>query len=129
MAWIKAGAVYFAAVFAAGFAMGVIRVLLVIPRVGETVAVCLELPLMLAASWIVCRRVWKRFPDADPARAGAWAFGLLMLAELSLSIIIAGRSVEEHFATYRTVHAMLGLVGQIGFAVIPWIQKQNGVAS
>jgi hypothetical protein len=31
------------------------RVLLIAPRLGETAAVFLETPLILAASWFVCR--------------------------------------------------------------------------
>jgi hypothetical protein len=40
----KAGLVYVSAVFPAGFALGVLRVLLVAPRMGEVGAVLLELP-------------------------------------------------------------------------------------
>ena len=48
-----AGDAYFALVFAAGFLLGSIRVLIIIPRSGEAVVVGLELPIMLAVSWIV----------------------------------------------------------------------------
>ena len=42
---ILAGVVYFGCVFAAGFALGVLRTVLVVAVVGETVAVALELPI------------------------------------------------------------------------------------
>jgi uncharacterized membrane protein YGL010W len=41
--------------FSIGFILGTIRVLLFAPRVGETIAVTVEAPIMLAASWFVCR--------------------------------------------------------------------------
>lgn len=41
-----AGLAYFAVVFAAGFALGVLRVLFAMPILGETVAVLFELPVM-----------------------------------------------------------------------------------
>jgi hypothetical protein len=51
----KAGALYAIIVFVIGFILGTIRVLLVAPRLGETTAVIIEAPIMLAASWFVCR--------------------------------------------------------------------------
>ena len=52
---IKAGALYAIVVFSIGFMLGTIRVLLLAPRLGETTAVIIEAPMMLAASWFVCR--------------------------------------------------------------------------
>src|SRR5262245_49583676 len=51
----KAGGLYAIIVFLIGFILGTIRVLLVAPRLGETTAVIIEAPIMLAASWFVCR--------------------------------------------------------------------------
>jgi hypothetical protein len=51
----KAGAFYALIVFLIGFIFGTLRVLLLAPRFGETAAVILETPVMLAASWFVCR--------------------------------------------------------------------------
>jgi len=42
-------------VFLIGFILGTIRVLLLVPRLGETTAVIVEAPIMLTASWFVCR--------------------------------------------------------------------------
>lgn len=46
----KAGALYAIIVFLIGFILGTIRVLLLVPHMGETTAVISELPIMLAAS-------------------------------------------------------------------------------
>jgi hypothetical protein len=52
---------------------------------GETSAVLLELPLMIAASWLLCgwalRRLWVPARAADRAVMGAVAFTMLMAAE------------------------------------------------
>jgi hypothetical protein len=52
---IEAGALYATMVFLMGFILGTIRVLLLVPRLGETIAVIVEAPIALAASWFVCR--------------------------------------------------------------------------
>ena len=57
---LKAGALYFAVVFAVGFALGAIRTLWLVRRVGTRTAELMEMPLMLvvtilAARWTVLR--------------------------------------------------------------------------
>jgi hypothetical protein len=120
---VRAGLAYFAVVFAVGFALGTLRTLVVVPAVGETAAVLLELPLMLAASWIASGWIVDRFavPATVGARfaTGAFAFALLMLAELALSVFLAGRTPAGHLALYALVPHQLGLAGQIAFALFP----------
>lgn len=122
----KAGAVYFASVFAAGFLLGAARILLLLPRLGETAAVLLELPVMLAVSWIACRVICKRVgvPPLRSGRAvmGGVAFALLMVAELGLSMLGFGRTLAEHLDIYRHLPGQLGLAGQIAFAAFPVVQ-------
>lgn len=56
----KAAVAYALAVFAIGFVLGTIRLLLLVPRLGATIAVSVEMPLILALSWYVCG-AWMRF--------------------------------------------------------------------
>jgi hypothetical protein len=51
----EAGALYATIVFLIGFILGTIRVLLLVPYLGKMTAVIIEAPIMLAASWFVCR--------------------------------------------------------------------------
>ncbi|MCE9522664.1 MAG: hypothetical protein K8S25_09560 [Alphaproteobacteria bacterium] len=112
--------------FAAGFALGTIRVLFVIPQLGETNAVLLELPVMLALSWVACRWLVRRF--AVPPRVvnrlvmGGVAFAFVMLAELGVSVFGFDRTLPEHFAAYRSIAAQIGLAAQLGFAAFPLVQ-------
>jgi hypothetical protein len=55
-------------VFFVGFILGTVRVLLIAPRLGETAAVLLETPVMLVASWFVCRWYVKRLGTARRIR-------------------------------------------------------------
>jgi hypothetical protein len=126
---IRAGLAYFLLVFAAGFVLGTLRVTLIIPRIGELAAVCLEVPILLTLAWLICRAIIRRFdvPATLGARLamGVFAFALLMLAELALSVLLAGRSPAQHFALYRQLAHQIGLAAQIGFAAIPLLQRRS----
>lgn len=125
---LLAAATYFGGVFAIGFCLGVPRTLLLEPRIGDMPAVAIELPLLLMVAWWICARVLRRQPlsPGDGLPMGALAFALLMLAETSLSLWLAGRSLAEHLALYSQPAHQLGLTGQLLFALFPWLQLRQG---
>ena len=122
----KAGLGYFVVAFGFGFLLGTVRMLVIVPAVGEMSAVMLEMPIMLAISWFSSRWLVGRFrvPDGLAPRLvmGGLAFALLMLAEAGLSILGFGRSLAEHLASYRQAASIMGLLGQLAFASFPAIQ-------
>ncbi|WP_309603794.1 hypothetical protein [Phenylobacterium sp.] len=122
-----AGAVYFAIVFAWAFALGVVRVLVVAPRVGEVAAVLVEAPLVLAASWLACRWTVRRL-GVGPAVGerlimGALAFLLLMIAEFALSLLAFGRPARAWLEGFATPAGAIGLAAQIAFGFVPLLQR------
>jgi hypothetical protein len=123
---LRAGIAYFLIVFAIGFVLGTVRVLVVAPQFGATHAVLIELPIMLTASWIACAWLVRRFKVAGEFGArlvmGAFALALLMAGELAVSLFAFGRTVEEHFTVYGTLDAQLGLAAQLLFAAFLLIQ-------
>ncbi len=110
-------------VFAAGFVLGTLRVLVLAPRLGETGAVLLELPVMIAVSYLCARGCVLRWrvPARLAPRAvmGALAFALLMLLEFGLSTLVFGNTPRAHLARYGEALALLGLAGQLIFAAMP----------
>jgi len=123
---VIAGMTYFLFVFLLGFGLGTLRVLLVAPRLGETTAVLLEVPIMLAASWVVCGRCKRRFdvpPRADAkALMGAVAFVLLITAEMAVAVFLFGRSPTDFLTGYRTTAGAIGIAGQVAFGLMPlWV--------
>jgi hypothetical protein len=122
---IKAGGLYFALVFAVAFLVGVVRVMVLAPRVGALPAVAIEVPLILGVSWIACRFVLQRIP-VDGVRnrlaMGVFAFAALMATEAGLDLAF-GHNLAEHFAAMGTPAGLLGLAGQIGFAALPLIRR------
>lgn len=121
---LAAGFRYFIGVFAIGFVLGSVRTLLLVPRLGDTAAVLLELPVMIAAAWIICKRLLRRhrLTSGGAAIMGAAAFALLMLAESGLSILLFRRNLLEHLSLYAEAAHLLGLAGQLAFAAFPWLQ-------
>lgn len=123
---IAAGVAYFAIVYAIGFVLGTIRTLLLMPRVGLLAAIVIELPLLLGASWLICR--WLTQALALPATSGPRiamglvAFALLLAAEAALSMLLIGETFAQHLASYRGLPQLLGLAGQILFALFPLLQ-------
>jgi hypothetical protein len=54
---------------------------------------------------------------------GATAFGLLMCAELGLSVLMFGRPAAEWLASLGTAPGAIGLAAQVAFGLVPLIQK------
>lgn len=123
LAALRLGSVYFAVVFAAGFVLGVARTLWIAPQVGELAAVALESPVMIAVSAAACFAVLGRAPagfSASQAWAmGGFAFALLIAAEMVLATAWMGTAPQDLLSAYARPEAMLGLAGQVVFALLP----------
>lgn len=125
--FVSAAAVYFAAIFALGFALGTARVLVTAPALGEVWATVLELPVMLAASWFVCGYAIRRYavsPQTGPRMGmGLLALLLLLAAETALGVAGFGRSLDQQFSEYLKLGPALGLMAQLAFASFPLAQR------
>jgi len=119
----KAGVLYFALVFAAGFVLGTIRTLWIVPRLGVRMAELMEAPIMfgvsiLAARWVV-RHVgipplWLR-----RLALGCIALGLMLLIEFTVVLWIRGLTIRGYFETRDPVSGVAYFVTLGAFAVIP----------
>ena len=120
---VKAGAIYFALMFGAGFVLGTIRTLWVVPRFGTRMAELMEMPLMLvvtivAARWTVLR---LSVPTIWSARLemGCIALVLMLIAEFGFVLWIRGLSIKGYFATRDRVSAAAYYLLLIVFAIMP----------
>jgi hypothetical protein len=120
---MMAGPVYFALVFAAGFAFGIVRVLLVVPQVGVMWAELMEAPLMLVVIVLAARWTVRRFHVAPTSRArigmGLVALGLLLCAELTLVLGLRGLSIAEYVASREPVSGTVYILLLVLFAAMP----------
>lgn len=124
MTILRAAVAYWAAVFALGFVLGTIRVVWVIPLVGLLSATLIELPLILGGSWLAAGWLVRRFAlerQGEALAVGALAFAILMVAECALAVTLMGQSPAQWLADRGKPHALLGLGGQVMFALIPWL--------
>ena len=122
---IKAAFAYVSSVFAVAFVLGALRVTLVAPLTGALAAVALEVPLVLALSWWVAGRVLQHWPlnRHGCLAMGALAFALLMLAELATAMAL-GQTPAMFLSAIATAPGLLGLISQIGFALLPALRPQ-----
>ncbi len=120
---LRLGLIYFAVVFGAGFALGVLRVLVVVPRLGETRAVLLELPVILTLAWFLSRRLIRRLAGGLATRAAmaACAMLLVLAVEYGLALLAPGARPVELMRHWTSLPGLLGLAGQVFFALMPLI--------
>jgi membrane protease YdiL (CAAX protease family) len=125
----RAALAYFAVVFGAGFVLGTLRVTLLVPKLGARSAELLEMPVMLLLIVLAARWIVRRFAlPAAPGlrwRVGLIALGLLLAAELLLSVAIAGRSVGEYIASRDPVSGSVYLVMLALFAAMPALLRNK----
>jgi hypothetical protein len=125
LAVIEAALIYFAAVFLCAFLIGIFRVLVLAPALGRTGAVLVELPPVLAISWRVSSILTRWFGIRNVSQRlamGGFAFVVTMAAEAGLSAFAFGQPVSVYARSVWNLAGMLGLSGQLGFALIPAIQ-------
>jgi hypothetical protein len=124
---LRAAMAYLGVVFAVAFCLGALRMLVVVPRIGEIPAVLIEVPLLLALSWVVAGAVLRRWPlPGAGARAamGGLAFAGLMALELALGRIAFGQPLAASLAALATPAGLIGLAGQLGFGLVPLLRPQ-----
>ena len=129
---LKAGMLYFVFVFGAGFLLGPIRILWVVPRLGTRVAELLEAPIMfvitiVAARWIV-RRLAVPSTASSRLSMGGIALSLLLIAEFTLVLWLRGLSIREYAGrdpvAGTVYYLMLG-----AFAIMPLLVARRSGGS
>jgi uncharacterized membrane protein len=129
---LKAGICYFVIVFGAGFILGPIRILLIVPRIGERNAELLEAPLMLLVIIMTARWVIRRF-QIPPVTIHRMLMGLLALAlgllfEFVLVLKLRGLTLTEYFRTRDPVSGTVYYITLGLFAVLPLLIERKSLS-
>ena len=120
---LKAGALYFALVFGAGFVLGAIRILWVVPRFGTRIAELMETPFMFGVSILAARWIVQRLavPPKLSSRLGmsCIGLGLMLVAEFTLVLWLRGLSISEYLASRDPVSGTVYYVMLGVFCIMP----------
>jgi hypothetical protein len=120
---VKSGVLYFALVFGAGFVLGTIRTLWIVPRLGTRMSELMETPIMLvisivAARWTVLRLAVPSVPSARLVMGGI-ALVLMLVAEFGFVLWLRGISIRDYLATRDPVSGTVYYVMLVVFAIMP----------
>lgn len=118
---LRATLLYFGTVFGTGFLLGPLRILYLVPRVGERVAELLEMPVMLTVIVLSARAIVRRCElSVRSARfTGLAAFLLLLVAEFGLVLTLRGLTVREYLASRDPVSGTAYYMSLLVFAAMP----------
>ena len=133
MRTMKAGIVYFGLVFAAGFVLGIPRVLWLVPKIGTRAAELIETPIMLvviilAAGWVV-----RRFalPPTIAARLGPGFVALVLMLAAEFTVVLKVRRLTpaQYIAGRDAVAGTVYLLMLVVFAVMPLMVARGTTTS
>jgi len=129
---LKAAVVYFVIVFGAGFVLGTVRTLFVLPLVGSRTAELLEMPLMLTvivlgARWIN-RHLTAAATSSTQISVGLFALALVLLAEIAVGVGLRGQSPVESLLNRDPVSGTIYYVMLGVFTLMPWLLARRQAA-
>ncbi len=121
------GVRYYLIVFSFAFLMGVLRTLAVAPLIGQTKAVLLEVPIVIAVSWVAARLLLRNisFSVVQLMVSGTTAFALTMASEAALAKSLQDQNFTDWATSLVSPLGLVGVVAQLIFAVMPLLVGLN----
>jgi hypothetical protein len=126
---VRAGVIYFAVVFGAGFVLGTLRVTFLLPRIGTRAAELIEAPFMLAITFLTARWLVKHFAlqsaALDRIAMGLIGLALMLAAEFGFVLWLRSISIAEYFATRDPVSGTVYYILLGVFALMPLLARHS----
>lgn len=127
---LRTAAVYFLLVFSAGFLLGTVRVLWIVPAIGTRAAELLEMPLMLGVVALAARFITRR-SSASHSRAqwlqvGAIAFSFVLCADVGVGVALRGMTVWQALFERDPLSGTAYYLALGFLAVAPWLFARAG---
>ena len=130
---LKASVTYFGLVFGAGFILGTIRVLFVVPRFGDRVAELMEAPLMLSITVFAARWAVHKFKVSvaygDRIVVGLLALILLVMLEFTIVLWLRGITLTAYFRERDPLAATIYYLLLVVYAMMPLIVVRKPVTA
>jgi hypothetical protein len=128
---IRAALLYFALVLGTGFVLGVLRVPLLVPRIGERWAELTEMPIMAVVVFLSAGFVLRHFPEVQlPGKTlvvGFLALALSVCAELGLAAAFQSQPLTEYLGGRDKVSGSVYLLLLLVFALMPRLRLSSHV--
>ena len=120
---IAVGMLYFLIVFGVGFLLGPMRVYLLEPRLGETMATLCEAPfllivIVLAARWLP-KRFNMRMSAASLAAVGLGGLFLQQLADVVVGTLLRGITLAQQLSQLATPAGLIYMGLLLAYVVMP----------
>ena len=121
---IRLATIYFAAVFGAGFVLGILRVMFLVSQFGRRYAELIEIPLMLLVIYVAARWVAQKSNSQQEAlRVGMLALAMLLSAEVLLAAVMFGKWPMDALLNKDPVSGTAYYLSLLVFAVLPsWVR-------
>ena len=130
---IRAALVYFAIVLGTGFVLGVFRVPILVPRIGERWAELAEMPVMATVIFVAAGYILRRFPEiALPGRSlvvGFLALALSVSAELGLAVVLQDKTLAEFISSRDKISGSVYIALLLVFAIMPRLRLPSNVSA
>ena len=123
---LKAAAVYFALVFGAGFVLGPIRIVFIVPRFGVRVAELMEFPVMLVVIVLAAKWLVRKFQlTAHALLVGFLSLGLMIAFEFTLVLWLRRLTLSEYFRDRDPVASVVYYLMLLVFAAMPFFMAHK----
>jgi hypothetical protein len=123
VATFQLAVIYFGIVFAAGFVLGVIRTLWLVPELGDRIAELIELPFMFGIYTVVAFylvRRWKaQLTLKGAVVAGVVALAMLLAFEFSVVLYIRGLTFGEYLESRDWLSGSAYFLSILVFGAMP----------
>jgi hypothetical protein len=124
MRQLRTAVLYFVLVFSAGFVLGTVRVLFVVPAIGVRAAELLEMPLMLAIVVLAARFITSRTALVSRVQwlhVGAIACMLVLLSDVSVGVGLRGMAVWQALFDRDPLSGAAYYLSLGVLAIAPWL--------
>lgn len=127
---LKLSLIYFLLVFAAGFLLGTLRTLFLLPVMSARYAELLEMPIMLCVIYfsakIITGKTSPENKNRDHLLIGTLALLFLLIAEFTLVLRLRGISIWEYFTTHDAVSGIAYVFSLVLYLLMPfWVGKRD----
>jgi hypothetical protein len=126
---VQAGLLYFVSVFGCAFALGFLRVLLVVPLVGARAAEFLEFPWLFAVMTVANSKIQKRLlvggSTAERAIMGFTGLVLTLAVEFTAMLRLRNLSFEQYLEEKDPVTSTVFYLLLLVYGCLPVFIKAN----